>query len=167
MQDEERKQQSDIQAILTETYNKCAKYMIEFARRSGFSKDVAEDIVQDAFLQAMQKPEVLLVCENREAWMFEILKNYMGHYFRDAKYLRRLQQEMQPLINEMTEDQLAVLTLYKGMVDDEDLELLCKAILDGRSYAELSEEFGLKEPTLRKRIQRARDRFRKAYGDDE
>ena len=167
MQDEERKMQPDIQAALAETYTNCAKYMAVFARHNGFSKDVAEDIVQDAFLQAIQKPEEFLACENRVAWMFEILRNYMGHYFRDAKYLRRLQQDLEPLFSSMTEDQLAVLTLYKGMMDDGDLELLYKAILEGRSYEELAVEFNLKEPALRKRIQRARDRFRKAYGDDE
>ncbi len=165
MQEEERKQ-PDFQTALSETYIECAKDMVEFARHAGFSKDVAEDIVQDAFLLAMQKQDVFLACENRVAWMFEILRNYMGHYFRDAQYLRRLYKELEPLFREKTEDQLTILTLYRGMVDDEDLELLNKSILEGQSYVELAAEFDLKEPALRKRIQRARDRFRKAYGED-
>lgn len=166
MLEEERKQQPDFLELLAETYSQCAAQMLEFAHRLGFSRDVAEDIVQDAFLIALQKPETFMACENRVAWMFEILRNYMGHYFRDAQYMKRLQKEIEPLFKAKTEDHLPVMILYKGMISDEDLKLLDKAIIQRQPYSELSKEFGLTEPALRKRIQRARDRFRKAYGED-
>ena len=55
--------------------------------------------------------------------------------------------------------------LYEGLINGEDYFILRRIGIDGCSTKELPDELGISSATARKRIQRARERFRKQYAE--
>ena len=152
--------------LISELYLECHDSLEKYAQRIGYTKEEAEDLVQDTFAVVVQKWETLLASESRQSWVFGILRRCMGHLNRDAQYAARLQEQLKWSAPVMNEDHLDLITLYRGAVSDEDLELLIQHCANKVSYESLSRKYGISEPTCRKRVQRARDKFRKAMGED-
>ena len=58
---------------------------------------------------------------------------------------------------------IAAEALYAGMISEEDYHILRRIGIEGASISEVAAELGVSLPTVRKRIQRAKNRFRKQY----
>ncbi len=153
--------------IISELYLECHDSLAKYAQRIGFSKEEAEDLVQDTFEVVVKKYETLLASDNRRSWIFGILKRCMGRFNRDTQYALRLFEQLKLQSSGANEDRLDVVTLYRGIVSDEELELLILHFVKKRSYSSLALKYGISEPTCRKRVQRARERFRQALGEDQ
>ena len=152
--------------LISALYLKYHDNLEKYARRIGYTKEEAEDLVQDTFAVVVQKWETLLESESRQAWIFGILRKCMGHLNRDAQYASRLQEMLEWQLPGVNEDQLDLVTSYRGIVSDEDLELLIQHCANKVSYESLSRKYGISEPACRKRVQRARERFRQTVGKD-
>ena len=138
----------------------------KYAQRIGYSKEEAEDLVQDTFAVVVQKWDKLLESENRRSWIFGILRRCMGHLNRDAQYVSRLQEQLKLYSSGVNEDRLDLVTMYRGIVSDEELELLILHCVEKVSYESLSRKLNKSEPACRKQIQRIREKCRKALGED-
>lgn len=157
-----RKAAELISQLYLEFHDKLEKY----AQRIGYTKEEAEDLVQDTFSVVVQKWDKLLDSESRQSWIFGILRRCMGHLNRDAQYASRLQEQLKWSFAVANEDHLDLVTLYRGIVSDEDLDLLIQHCANKVSYESLSRKYGISEPACRKRVQRARDKFRQAMGEE-
>ena len=67
----------------------------------------------------------------------------MGHLNRDAQYASRLQEMLEWQSSGINEDYLDLVTLYRGIVSDEDLELLIQHCANKVSYESLSRKYGI------------------------
>lgn len=153
--------------IISELYLECHDSLAKYAQRIGYSKEEAEDLVQDTFVVVVKKYETLLASDNRRSWIFGILKRCMGRFNRDTQYALRLFEQLKLQSSGANEDRLDIVTLYRGIVSDEELELLILHFVKKRSYSSLALKYGISEPTCRKRVQRAREKFRQALGEDQ
>ena len=90
----------------------------------------------------------------------------MGRMNRDTQYALRLFEQIKLQSSGVNEDRLDLVTLYRGLVSDEELELLILHFIKKCSYKSLSLKYGISEPACRKRVQRARDKFRQAMGEE-
>ena len=153
--------------IVSEAFLKYHDYLVNYAQQKGFSKDTADDLVQEVFLRVWEKPDKYINSEKKSSWLLGILKHRIAHLQRDTQYAEQLQTELAQLCSEKYEDQLALRLIYGGIVSDKDLELLILYGTEGFSYQDLCARFGINEATCRKNIERARNRFRKALGEDQ
>ena len=156
-----------MKAAIAEAYSKYRTRLMDHAEQWGFSQDVCEDLVQEAFLAIVENPEKYLNCDNRYAWLLTILRNCMGHAKRGEQYALRLQEKLEQSYTEAEETEPELRMLYDGVISKEDLEILILYYVKERPYAEICDKLGLKdEAVCRKRVQRAKERARKALGED-
>ena len=153
--------------MVSETFLTYHDYLLNYALNKGFSKDVADDLVQEIFLRVCEKPEMLLTCGKMSSWLLGILKHRIKHLLRDTQYAEQLKTELELHYSDQYEDQLALRLIYGGIISEKDLDLLILYGAEGFEYRDLCARYDLEEPTCRKQIQRARKRFRKALGEDE
>ena len=168
MADEKRKQLSKKeQDLIAEAYSEYRNHLMDYVEQFDFSPDVAENLVQDAFLAVVESPEKFLRCENRIGWLTSILRNCMGHLKREIQYMLQLQEKLERQFSESQESEFSLETLYSGSVSKADLELLVLYYVEKRPCEELCAKYGIGESACRKRVQRAKERFCKRMEEDE
>ena len=167
MEEDKRKElPPELPDAISRAYLRHHDYLVKYAQRRGFSKDAAEDLVQETFLRVCQDPKQLLASRNAHSWLLGVLKHRIAHLKNDLQHAEQLKAELQIHYTEQYEDQLPLRLTYGGIIPEKDLELLIMYGVEGYSYAELCAKFGMEEPACRKQIERARKRFRKADGED-
>mgnify|MGYP000883428364 FL=1 len=127
-----------------------------------------EDAVQDTFLIAYIKIADLMASNNPKGWLMNTLKNTLRNVIRkrgSTKSYVFLSIE-QDNVNIKSEDEISFETLYSGTVSDEDLYLLKRAVIDQSSCLELADELGISLEACKKRVQRAKTKFRKQLPKD-
>lgn len=155
------KQQSE---KLAELYQEQYHYLLEYAKSCLHNDALAEEALQDAFHIACQKPDACLKSENPKGWMKKTLNHVICNTWRKQNTAKRIlaeyyEQQVQRLRE--SEDAIDFDVLYQNIADTEELRLIREVTLEGKSYQELSEEKGVAVPTLRKRVQRAKEYLRK------
>ena len=140
-----------------------------YLRRLGYRGDAAEDWVQETFLIAIRRIDVLRASADPGAYLLGILRNVIGYHLRSMKYAEGIVERLRAGSGEDEEgrrDELEPETLYRGLVSDEELKLLLAFYLLGRSQKELAEELGIELNACKKRIQRAKEHLRAALERD-
>ena len=135
-------------------------------RHLGFRGEAAEDWIQETFLIAIQRIDVLKECASPGAYLTQILRNVIGHHLRSSKYAARILEKLQETQQTEYEDEADPATLYHGLVKDEELRLLLRFYLEGRSRKELARELGIDVEACSKRIQRAKAHLKAAMKRD-
>lgn len=157
---------SDLSDVISQAFKRYHDYLVKYAQQKGIGMDAAEDLVQEVFLRVLEKPEKYIECGMKASWLLGILKHLIEHLQRDAQYAEQLQAELALRYSDRSEDPLALRLIYGGIISDKDLELLILYGVEGFTYRDLCARFGIEEPACRKQIQRARERFRRALGED-
>ena len=138
------------------------------------NQDLAEEVVQDAFLEAYLHIDYLATCEKPEWWLQRTVKHKALHMLREqARNIRRLVSldaevaSHLPAPDELKrveENEQGNLAQVKQKITtaltEEDLHLLKRVALDGASYKQVSRETGLSIPICQKRIQRIRKKLK-------
>ena len=117
----------------------------------------AENLVNDTFLDAIRKVDILLSHEKPSAWLMTALKLHIKHFI----YVRAKQPTILPLdsvkhLAPRNEDPAdAELTL-----SCEDMEFYKLYYQNGLSHKELSERFAISVAASQKRLERIRKRLK-------
>lgn len=139
------------------------------AVKLGFRGETADDILQDTYLAAMRRVDALRACQNPRAYLFQILRNIIGDRIRSAKNAERLLEELQmPHDTESEEylDDLPPEILYRGLIGEDELQLLLNVYLEGRPVKELANELGIDPGACYMRLKRAKEHLRAAIEKD-
>lgn len=127
------------------------------------NRDMAQDIVQETFLDAFKGFGGVRDPEKAGAWLYAILRR------KAIAHLRRQQPEVElsehdcPVATDETESLVRGIVIDQmSKLDHEDREILAGKYLLGLSYRELAYSLGLKEGTVRVRCFRAKERLRNA-----
>ena len=163
----ERPLGSEEQAFFQELYQKHYKALFSYAFHLGVGREAAEDYVQDAFLTALRHVDDVKSSPNPRGYLQQVLKNGIGYQLRCMRYAVNLRKKLQerelpPVADEPCGDPLPPETLFRGAVSDEELRLLIRFYLEGWSQKELAGELGISLNACKKRIQRAKERLRRA-----
>ncbi|GAB3639963.1 RNA polymerase sigma factor [Spirosoma arcticum] len=143
----------------------------------GFDRlDLAEDIVHDAMVQALQSWPFQGIPDNPQAWLYRVAKNKALDVVRrenrfrqissDADYLH--QQEATDAMNQslffdedITDSQLRMLfAICHPAIAPESQMAMCLKILCGLSVREIAGAFLTSEETITKRLYRAKEKIR-------
>lgn len=137
--------------------------MESFARRFFQNEDIAQDAVQETFLVAQIKIEQLIVSPEPRGWLFNALKNVCGNIYKQQKHLAAIVPEEDYDAAEPME--LSVLTEYQGAIPAEDLQLLIWIYCDEDTYADAAQRLGSSLAACKKRIQRAKLKFKETLNE--
>lgn len=138
--------------------------LFEYARSSLSNDALAEEAVQDTFIIACQKAEVLCTSQNPRGWLVNTLKNVLSNTIRSRNIAKRILMDyFSANLNELSvsNDRLDMELLYEDVAHMEEFRLVKAVAIDGKSYLELSEELGISVATCRKRVERAKKYLRK------
>lgn len=139
--------------------------------------ETAQDIVQDALLQAMKSWGFNGLPDNPSAWLYRVAKNKAIDYLRRERkfkeispqyvYLLKSEYTLTPTVNkffledEIQDSQLKMIfaCCHPAITTESQIALALK-ILCGLSVGEISRAFLTSEETIAKRIYRAREKFK-------
>ena len=137
-----------------------------YAHHLGFRGDGVDDWLQETFLIAIRRIDVLRKAEDPGAYLIGILRNVIGHELRSMQYAARIAERLREEEPEGYRDEPDPATLYRGLVSDEELRLLIRFYLEGWSQKDLARELGIDVGACNTRIQRAKARLRAAMERD-
>lgn len=144
-----------IQDLYERHFEELRWYCLQLSR----SGDVAFDMVQETFLKALEREELLLSlsAEQQRAWLYKAARNLFLDGVRRSALLQRKQNLLLDEEEQMesgfsrTETELLLLRLPA-----EDRTLFRLRYLEGYSAVELAEMFDMPAATVRTRLLRAR-----------
>ena len=163
MDDKMNPTEEELSKVFISLYDKYFDVLVDYAQNHGFNSDLAEDLTQEVFMVALEKPLELYRAVSRKGWLIRTLLYRMGNCQRKMQYVQRLKAMMAQRIKEPSSEMLSPGDMYHGLISDEDLTLLIKYWVDGLTVKDLMEELGIRRDACKKRLQRAKDRFQKAY----
>ena len=144
-----------IQDLYERHFEELRRYCLQLSR----SGDVAFDLVQETFLKALEREELLLSLspEQQRAWLYKAARNLFLDGVRRSALLQRKQNL---LLNEEEQEETgfsrAETELLLLRLPAEDRTLFRLRYLEGYSAVELAEMFDMPAATVRTRLLRAR-----------
>jgi RNA polymerase sigma-70 factor (ECF subfamily) len=135
-----------------------------YAQSALRDRSLGEEAVQDTFRIACIKIDELIASSNPKGWLMNTLKNVISNIRRSrARLLRMLYtaSEMNEASFGSTHDDIDPEIMYGGIISTEEFNLLKKIVLERYSMLEAAEELGISVEACKKRLQRAKDKFKK------
>jgi RNA polymerase sigma factor (sigma-70 family) len=144
-----------------------ARFLAFLERRVG-SRDVAEDILQEAFVRSLDHAGSLQSSESAVAWFYRVLRNALTDYFRRqdsrGRALEKLAVESESETDSDPELQTVACECILSLLDTlkpEYAGALRRVDLDGVSVRGYSEEAGITPGNAGVRLHRARAALRR------
>jgi RNA polymerase sigma factor (sigma-70 family) len=145
-----------------------ARFLAFLERRVG-SRDVAEDILQEAFVRGLGQGGSIRNAESAIAWFYRVLRNAVTDHFRrqdsQDRALERLAAETEPDEGPLDRDlEALVCQCVLSLIDTlkpEYATALRRVELDGMSVRGYAEEAGITGGNAGVRVHRAREALRK------
>lgn len=152
----EKEKRDFLERLFLESY----RQMESYAARFFSSRDIARDVVQETFLVALNKIDVLMESQNPRGWLFNTLKNVIGNTYRQQQRLSTtVPLEECNLTEELTP---SVSATFQSTIPQEELQILIWTYCEGWPYADVAERLGISLAACKKRIQRAKAKLKEA-----
>src|SRR5687768_11512211 len=140
---------------------------VAFARKRLGDHDLAEDVVQDSLIKALEADRHPETDEETTTWFYRILRRSIIDVYRKqgarSRALERLEKELPETPDEEEERELCkCFGRLMPMVPEQYRELLEKVDLEGNDPDEVAAKLGVTRNNLTVRLHRARKHLRKA-----
>lgn len=137
-----------------------------FIDRRQTDKGFVEDVVQETFLEAYKKAEVLAEHPNPLGWLYLTARNKMLSlsgskkdlcFFEDGEeaYLNRAK------MNDAKYGEVELEESIKAVISEKDYQMLCDYYLNGYNSGELAGKYGVERGSLRMQVSRLKKKLRK------
>ena len=150
---------------IEQLYKKNISLLVNYANIVLSNNSLAEEAVQETFIIVCIKYSTLVDSPNPEGWIMNTLKNVCKNIQKSRNYyltkILPLSTDIQSNHNYDSTDFIEL--NVENIVSPEDFILLKKTILYGYSYKDLAKEINISLEACKKRVQRAKQRFRKNY----
>lgn len=147
-----------IESLYRDYHNQLLWYCIKLTSNN---RALAEDVVQDAFMRALENAHILNDLTNSQcrSWLYKTAKNI----FIDR--MRRINKEPIPQLELTTEDDLSEVMVRQlcGQLPVEERELFWLRYMEGYNSSELGKIYDLPASTVRARLLSARKKISKLY----
>lgn len=142
-----------------QTWQKSEKRLLAFIRKRVTDPNIAQDIVQDLFLQYYQRSHELKDPSRLESWLFRIARNLIADTYRRAS--RKIPDLTEDASTLNTECAASCLRNEIRALPEMNREVLEKVDIQSLSQKQLAEVTGLSYTTLKSRVQRSRELLRR------
>ena len=153
-----------IAALLVDNHRQFLRFL---ERRLG-NRELAEDVLQDAFVKSIEKTDALRDEQSAVAWFYRMLRNaVIDHYRRAgvrAKALESLAREMEGAVEpppEIRDAICACVTRLSAALKKEYADAIRRIDVDGVSVTSYANEAGISASNAGVRVFRAREALRK------
>jgi RNA polymerase sigma-70 factor (ECF subfamily) len=121
----------------------------------------AEDAVQEAFVKALRQGRAFDDIYNPEGWLRTVALNHQRNSWRHAKVVRRFVASApgQQTVPELSLDHVAVVRALAELDFDQRRVVVLRYLAD-LGVAEIADELGVPEGTVKSRLSRGRERIR-------
>ena len=143
--------------------------LLAYARSSLLEDALAEEMVQETFRIACQKPSELCGSQNPQGWLVKTLKFTIQNAKRSRESARQVLLAYLAAQNQQasfSEDQVRLEVLYENIADLEEFKLLKEMAVDGKSHLEMALARGISVSACKKRVQRAKELLQKKLYSD-
>lgn len=143
-----------------EIYLRHYKELLKYCTAACQDEGLAEDIVQETFLKALQNADVFedLGTSQRRAWLYRTMKNLICDRYRramlESQYVQTVQE--QPYYLDSGIMQLENEMLLQSL-QPEDRIIFTLRYMEGRNASEISQMLGIPAGTIRARLSRCRN----------
>jgi len=162
--------QKKLNAVLESQYGQL--YRIAYAWCQ--SDALAQDLVQDTMLKALQNAEKISSFENVDHWLCKMMHNL---FYDNCRYNARWQQgDMDEVDAQLQSDSVETLYIKKQGIDNihdaigvlplDQREVIVLVDLQGFSYQETANTIGVPVGTVMSRLSRARDKLKKLISSE-
>jgi RNA polymerase sigma-70 factor (ECF subfamily) len=134
---------------------------------------VAEDLVQETFVEAWRSADKLRDPEKARGWLFQILRFRHLHAIRDGKRRMEGQPGRVPLTADVPTgdttagvEQRDAIQVGLACLDQRLRETLLMVVMEGLTAQEAADRLGLPMGTVLSRLHRARERLREVMAED-
>jgi RNA polymerase sigma-70 factor (ECF subfamily) len=143
--------------------------LLGFIRRRIGAADLAEDVLQDVFVKAHSRLDTLANADRIQSWLYQIARNTIIDYYRTRKSVEPLPDEMaeQPE-HDNDEDWRELGKCVLPMIEtlpEGYREAILLSEIDGLPLKEVAERLNLSLPGAKSRVQRGRERLKRAFLD--
>src|SRR6185503_18589534 len=154
-------------AVIQQLVDSHRKFL-SFLQKRVESREVAEDILQSAFVRSLEHASELRDDESAVAWFYRVLRNAtIDHYRRRDSTQRAYEGWGRELVLQETPDALVkneicqCITALAGTLKPEYVEALRLIDLEDGSLNDLAEKTGITAGNAAVRVHRAREALRK------
>jgi len=155
---------TDVKHVLVENHREFLRFL---ERRLG-RRDLAEDILQEAFARGLEKLENLRDGEAVVAWFYRTLRNATVDYYRRTKSadgaLARFAAEIETAeepVETMQAEVCKCVARLAGTLKPEYADALRRIEVDGVSVTDFADEQGISKNNAAVRVFRAREALRR------
>jgi RNA polymerase sigma-70 factor (ECF subfamily) len=142
---------------------------LSFLERRVPSREIAEDILQDAFVRGITKAPALGDAEAITAWFYRVLRNAIADHYRHAgaeqrahtQVLAEAEDSVAPTDSELFETVCACVRDLVGTLKPEYAESIRRVDLEGASVKEFASEQGITANNAAVRLHRAHRALKK------
>jgi RNA polymerase sigma factor (sigma-70 family) len=139
--------------------------------------ELAEDVVQDTLIKALENWKINGIPQNPSAWLFTAARNKALDVIRRERHHKEFAVEISPLLkseysagetirqfvneNEIDDEQLRMMFIccHPSIAEDAQIALILRTLC-GFSIAEIARAFITNDENINKRLYRARQQFR-------
>lgn len=148
-------------------YRKKYDLLFKYAKYVFHDSSAAEEAVQETFIVACIHHEKLQASLNPDGWIVNthklVCKNIQKSRNRDIGKMLSLTNENALKPFAYTEPSFENKFDLEDYVSPEDVFILRKLILEGYSHKDLAQELNISVDACKKRLQRAKEKFRKNF----
>ena len=135
-----------------------------YIKHSVGSADIARDIYQDVYLQALQNIHQLDIDRYLKNWLMTVARNRVINYYREKKrrnYIA-IQDDIKQIEIDINADSVKYIRQALGCLPEKQKEIFIARELDGLSYDELADKMRLSQSAVTSLLDRARKNFARA-----
>lgn len=165
---------SNSNKFITDLYELEYKNLLSYARVVLGDSDIAQDVVQDTFHEAVRKADLLSKHPKPRAWLMEVLKHKIQHAKRErsnnAKMLVALEVNYRDDGVRLIDSKLELNQIVSRMqhcLDVEDFYIFRRYFFDNASHLQIAEELNITVWASRKRLERIRKEVKRQFPDRE
>ena len=147
----------DLDALLKASERQLGQFLVQVMR----SRTLAEDVLQETLLVAIERRSELESLENPRAWLFGVARNRALHALRRGRRARAAVERLAHRRDDARDpaEAVAVRDLLVRTLSPDDRMLVVLRHVHGFTSGELAEMTGASEPAIRQRLSRARRRL--------
>lgn len=163
-------------AFLEKLYQETFRQLRTYAMAKLQDSALAQEVVQDAFLEAVKNIDKLMSHENPKGWMKNTVKNKIKHAERSLnRYIIRFisldtdvpfEDAILASEDSHTPSIFEIMGKIRQILSADEWTLLRKIALERVPYKDAAAELGVTIWTCQKRVQRIREKLRENFKDN-
>ena len=146
--------------IIGQLMRQHAPLMVQLTFRRTGDPQLAEELVQETFLTACQKADIVCAHEKPLAWLYQTLNYLTIKEMNKVYHIRETASENLEVLGD-TDDLLPLRELLPKELTPEEQRILILRIEHRLSHRDIAEALGISEVACRKQVSRAIQKCRK------